>query len=352
MMRRLLILLFFLFSLPAFASPARHAPLKIYTWVDYFPQWLTAAFTEETGIPVIQTFFADNKQLYRGIAVDKQMARFDLVTPSAEMVQQLIAENLLLPFDHKRVSNIRDIDPLFAAHAYDPGCRFSVPMFWGVLGILIDTRVVPEAVSAHIAGYADLWLPELKGKILLPNDLRSLMSVMLLKLGHSVNDTDSEHLNAAMSELESLAPSVIVFDTVDQVEYMSKTSVGVGVVWGKEEYGRKDPDSYWRFIFPKEGSPLWIDTLAVPTSSGNPEAAFLFINFVLRPENLAKLCQGSGYAVASAKAWKKIPAELLHNQVVYPPAELRGSFEPELMLPADIHNNLERRWIKIQNRLN
>ena len=350
MIRLLFSFLLFVFFLPLPAYAVTKTPLKLHVWVTYMPVWLLEDFTRETGIPVHLTFFADNRDLTRKIREEGELLCFDIITPSAETVQELVSEGLLMPLSHEQIPNMKHLDAWFAGFEYDKGFRFSVPLFWGGLGIVIDKRVVPANVSARIVGYKDLWAPELKGKIMLPNDLRSLMSIMLLHLGYSVNDQDASHLEAAMSALEDLCPAVRDFSNVDQLEDLTKLNIAVGVAWANEVFTRDAPDSFFQFIFPKEGSRLWVDALAIPANTPNPEAAHAFINFVLRPQNLARLSETSGYAVASPKAIALLPASLSGNTVVYPREELRSRLEPELMLPSHSLDMIEKRWIKLKNR--
>ena len=345
MVLRLVVAVFLIVCAPVSAHASVQAPLRLHAWVGYFPAWLLDGFTAETGISVVQSFFADNKALYRSITEEGSLRRFDVITPSAEMVQQLASEGLLVPLDRKSMPNAAGVDTWFQELGYDLGGKYSVPLFWGVVGMVIDKKVLPESVALRIKGYKDLWLPELKGLILLPNDFRSLMSIMLLYLGYSVNDRTPEHLEDAMAALESLAPSVRTFDTVDQDESMAKRNTGVGVVWAKEQYACDDVKKRYQFIFPAEGSPAWIDTLAVPVTSASPETAFRFINYVMRTDVLARLGEETGYALTVPAAQALLPKPLRDNTVVYPPLELRRSFEPELMLPA-FTESLEKRWNK------
>lgn len=321
-------------------------PLRIHAWVGYFPSWLVAGFTEETGIPVTQSFFADNNALYRAVTEETAFRRYDLITPSAEMAQRLIGEGLLLPVDKKIAPRAGAVDPWFLELAYDPGARYSVPLFWGVLGLCLDKAVLPPEVALRIKGYKDLWLPELKGLIMLPNDFRSLMSVMLLSLGYSVNDGNAGRLEEAYARLESLAPSVQIYDTVDQEESMARNNTGVGVVWARAFYGTGESERF-SFIFPSEGSPAWIDTMAVPASAERPEQAFQFIDYVLRPEVLARLASEAGWAITVPEARERLDETVRNNPVLYPPLELRRSFEAELMLPGAA-DALEKRWRRLK----
>lgn len=350
MTKRLCLLLLCLVFFPGFARAAHemHPPLRIHAWVDYFPAWLTEAFTKETGIPVQQTFFADNGVLHRNLVEEGALQRYDLITPSGELVETLIQEGRLLPLEKAAIPSLRDMDPWFAGHSYDPGAVYSAPLFWGVLGLLMDKRLVPEEIQPEITGYKDLWRPELKGMLMLPNDFRSVMSVMLLSLGYSVNDPAPGHLEEAMQKLDSLAPSIRMFNTVDQFEGMSLSSVGLGVVWGRELYADPGFAEIFTFIFPEEGSPIWVDTLAVPTTAANPAAAYRFIDFVLRPENLARLSEASGYAVAGLTAKTLTNKKLTSNPAVYPPWRILDKLEVEHALP--LSDSLLKRWITIHNR--
>ena len=347
-MLRFFAVVFLVLLLVPGAAFAAEAPLRLHAWVDYFPAWLHEAFTKETGIPIVQSFFADNKSLHKSLAEQKDIVQYDVVTPSAEMAQQLVAEGLLLELDRRKIPRLADVDPWFADAGYDPGGTFSAALFWGGLGIVIDKRVIAPELAARIGSYADLWLPELRGRLLLPNDFRSLMSVMLLTLGHGVNDF--AHLPEAMEKLESLLPAVRLFDTVDQLESMSRrsTGVGAGVVWAREGYADAEHADMFTFIFAREGSPVWIDTLAVPANAVNPEAAFAFIDFVLRPDILARLGESSGYAVSVAKARALLPEKLRDNPLLYPPEGVRKHFEPELMLPPEA-DELMRQWSRLRD---
>ena len=326
---------------------AEREPLRIHAWVGYFPPWLLSGFTEETGIPVVRTFFADNNALYRAVVDTGLSGPYDLITPSSEMTQRLAGEGLLLPVDKKTAPRVASVDPWFGGMAYDPGGRHSVPLFWGVLCLCIDTAMLPPEVALRVKGYKDLWLPELKGRVLLPNDFRSVMSVMLLCLGYSVNDGNAGHLEEAFALLESLAPSVRTYDTVDQAETMADGSTGVGVVWAGASYLEGEAARRFHLVFPAEGSPTWIDAMAVPLAAQQPREAYLFIDYVLRPEVQARLARETGWSIAVPAARELLAEEVRNNRVLYPPMEVRRSFEPELQLP-EAAAALEKRWHKLK----
>lgn len=345
-----ILLLACLSATPSFACAAGAAQsLRVYSWVNYFPPWLLEAFTAKTGIPVHVTFFADNNDLYRKLKHESMLVAYDVVTPSGEMVQRLASEKLLLPLNKKKILHASDLDPWFNTLPYDLGNNYSLPLFWGVMGLLVDKKVIPPEVEARIQSYNDLWLPEVRGKVVLLNDWRSAMSAMLLSLGYSVNETSPARLEEAMKKLESLAPAVVLYDTVDQQETMLGMSTGLALSWGVERLTVNVPGSRFHFIFPREGSPMWVDAMAVPKNSAMPDAAFALINFVLQPENLARLSTETGYAIAGKKAQALVPESLRNNSAVYPPRAMRHTLEVETMLPPDTAAAMEKRWQKMKN---
>ncbi len=332
------------------AEPAQQAkPLRVQAWVGYMPEWLTTAFTRETGIPVRVTFFSENENLYRSVAGPEPMGAYDLITPSGEMAQRMAGEGLLMPLPAERMPNTRDVAPWLTRLAYDKGNAYSLPLLYGILGLVIDTHEVPPALASRITGYKDLWLPELAGKIMLPNDFRSTMSFLLLTLGYSVNEQSPERLKAALDKLATLVPAVAAYDSVDQEDTFAINRIAVAVCWGMERFA--DKGGRYRFVFPVEGSPLWVDAVAVPKNAHNPEAAYAFINFLFRPDNLARFSRELGYAVAGQKAVTMVPQALRENPAVYPPENLRHKLEAETMLPESVEAPLRNRWNKLKSGL-
>lgn len=336
-----------LFTLPGVAAAA-NAPLRICAWVNYVPEWLVDEFSRETQIPVRASFFSESEALYRRVKGESGEPLCDVITPSGELVQRMKSEDMLLPLSASTVPNLQNIDPWFTRLAYDEGNTRSVPLFWGGLGIIIDKKVIPPEVAARIGGYADLWLPELHGKIMLPNDFRSLISIMLLTRHYSVNTQDPKQLEEAFAALETLAPAVGAYDSVDQEDTVAKLTIGVGVSWISERL-LKEPERY-TVVVPREGSPIWVDTLAIPKNSPKAATAASFIDFMLRPRNLARLSKETGYAVACKEAVSLLPESLRNNTAIYPPERLLHKLEVEAMLPP-FAARYEKRWIRLKSGL-
>ena len=337
-----LLIFAFLALFPLNASPAAENALRVYAWPGYFPPWLTDAFHEETGIRVTQTVITDNSPLVEAAR------EADVITPSAEMVQLLISNGLLTQLDKSRLPGLRGMDPWFAEMGYDQGFSYSVPLFWGALYMGVNEQRLPPGFAERIRGFKDLSLPELRGRILLPDDYRSLMSVSLLALGYTVNDFTPQFLDEASRTAEELVEAACRLDTATRPGRLAAPEVAVCVAWGNAELGHMIRDDGWRFFLAHEGSPVWIDAMAIPEGAVNVEGAYKFIDFVLRQEVLSRLANESGYAIASDEALKLLPEERRNNTVVFPPSLLRPLLEPELMLPAELNDVYYERWRKMR----
>jgi len=136
--------------------------LTVYNWGDYIDEDLIAKFEDETGVKVIYQTFDSNEAMLTKIA--QGGTTFDVAVPSDYTISKMREENLLLPLDKSKIPNLKDIDPKFMNLSFDPNNEYSVPYFWGTVGIVYN----PELVTGKtFESWADLWSPDLRNQILL-----------------------------------------------------------------------------------------------------------------------------------------------------------------------------------------
>ncbi len=334
-----LLAVFFLHAPTTFAG---NGSLQVYTWVSYMPEWVVEEFNRETGVEINFTYFASNEIMLANM--EKGGFSYDIVTPSGEFVPKLKEAGLLHSLDHRRLPGISNLMPRLAHNNYDPGCQYSLPLLWGVVGLIVNNKLIDPG---KVNSYADLWNQELSGRIMLPNDLRSTMSIMLLSLGYSINDKDPAHIKEAFGRLKKLAPNVQTFNTVDALEAMEENKVAVGVSWNQIGFFEKANKERYTFVLPAEGMPIWVDTIAIPANAKNLDAAYKFLEFILRPDVAARLSQDSGYSTPNQEAWGKLDEDVRNNRCLYPEEELLNKMEMETPLPPDLLPALERDWNKL-----
>jgi spermidine/putrescine transport system substrate-binding protein len=272
--------------------------------------------------------YDSNEALYAKIKMVDAKG-YDLIVPSTDYVARMRQEGLLMPLDKGRLSNLGNLDPKLMNKPFDPDNTYSVPYMWGSTAIAVNSKD-PDAAS--VATYADLWKPELKGKLLLPNDMRGVLGMGLKRLGHSLNEADPAKVGQACDLLAPLMASVRVFDSDSPKQALLNNEVQVAVLWNGEAYIAAGENPDIRYVYPREGYSLWVDNLCIPANAVNVENALIFIDYLLRPEVAAFICQEMGYSTPNLAAKAILPEEVRTNPIIYPsPEEMDlGEFETDL----------------------
>ncbi|BDQ37069.1 putrescine-binding periplasmic protein [Pseudodesulfovibrio nedwellii] len=323
-------------------SYAENEELFLYIWSEYLPDEIVENFTQETGIKVHISNYDSNEAMLTKIKLAGQ--GYDLIVPSSDYVGLMRRENLLLPLDKSKLSNFTNLSSAFVDQPFDPDNTFSVPYMWGSTSIIVNTGTLG---SAAIESIADLWKPEMDGRLILPNDMRDVFSVALKLLGYSVNETDPAHLEEAYQKLKILFPRVRAFDSDSPKQALLSDEVSVGVVWNGEAYIANTENPNIQYIYPPEGFSLWMDSLCIPKGAKNLDEAHAFLNYLLRPDVAAALSTEMGYSTPNAKAMDLIPEEIRTNPIVYPTeAEIQhGEFQDYLGEALKMYNDY---WVKLK----
>ncbi|MDR3088331.1 MAG: extracellular solute-binding protein [Desulfobulbaceae bacterium] len=309
------LLLAFMSVFSAAPAGAADQELSLFIWSEYLPEEVVSAFSRETGIKVTVATYDSNEAMRAALKQDKNKNRYDLIVPSSDYVGLLAAEGLLQPLNHNQVPLLAGIDRKFLDKGFDPGNTYSVPYLWGSTIIVVNTRLVG---AGTVNTLADLWKPELRGKLLLPNDPREVLGLGLEAIGYSINEKDPGRLAAAYNKVKKLMPAVKLFDSDSPKEKLLSGEAAVGVMWSGEAFivGNEDPDIH--IIYPSEGFILWVDSLCIPKNATHVEAAHRFINYLLEPEVAAAISMETGYSTPNSKAMTYIDPGVRNNPVVYP----------------------------------
>jgi spermidine/putrescine transport system substrate-binding protein len=312
--------------------------LTIFNWGDYIDADLVDKFEQETGIKVIYETFDSNEAMMTKI--EQGGTAYDIAVPSEYAIEKMKEEDLLLPVDHSKIPNLKYIDQRFMDLPFDPGNEYSIPYFWGTVGILYNSDILGDK---KITSWNDLWDPELKNQILLIDGAREVMGMGLNSLHYSLNDKNRDHLVEAKQKLDSLTPNIkaIVGDEIRML--MENDEAGIGVVWSgtaQELMWEKDNLEY---VLPEEGSNLWFDNMVIPKTAKNPEAAHQFMNFILDPENAAQNTEYVGYSTPNKEALKYMDEETISDERFYPDEEMTARLE--------VYENLGKRMLAYYNEL-
>jgi spermidine/putrescine transport system substrate-binding protein len=333
-----LILLFTISRMNAAQGFSSGNTLTIFNWGDYIDETLIERFEKETGVKVIYETFDSNEAMMTKI--EQGGTTYDIAVPSEYMIDKMRQEKLLIPLDHSKLPNLKNIDERFMDLPFDPGNKYSVPYFWGTVGIVYNPTMLD---GIEFDSWNDLWDTRLKNEILLIDGAREVIGMGLNSLGYSLNDTNKDHLREAKKKLDSLTPNIKAIVGDENRMLLENKEAAIGLVWSGVASEIMFENEDLEYVVPKEGSNLWFDNMVIPKTAKNVEAAHQFINFILDAEVAAQNTEYVYYSTPNKEALQHMPEEMVNDQRFYPPAELTEKLE--------VYENLGKKNLAYYNEL-
>lgn len=324
-MKKLLCLLFLLPSL-VFAKDDR--VLNVYAWAGEIPDSIVQQFEKETGIKVNISTYENNEIMYAKLRVSKNPG-YDIILPYSSFVDRMRKQDLLEPLDKSKLTNFKNINPVFLNQSFDPNTNYSVPFLWGITGIFVNNEYYD---AKHIKKWNNLWKHEYRNQLMLLDDMRDVFSMALISLGYSSNEENPEHIKQAYEKLTELMKNVKLFSSDTITSIMIDEDATVGMAWNGDVYKASLENPHLIFVYPQEGFSMWVDNLSILKSAPHKDAAHQFINFLLRPEIAERISILSGYPTANLAGQKLLPKEMRDNPIIYPSKEImkHGEFATDI----------------------
>jgi len=271
----LLVLLGMLFSA---CARFKSTEVNLYAWSEYIPQALLDGFAKETGIKVNYDTYSSNEELLAKLQAGA--SGYDVIIPSDYTVAIMINQKLLDELVITKIPNFANIDENFKNREFDPGNKYSVPYQWGTTGLAINRTLVTQPITK----WADLWASDYNGKLVMLDDEREVIGMVLNVLGYDRNTTNEAELEEAKVKLLELMPNIRVFDSDSPKTALLTGDVWMGLVWNGEAAIAHAENSSIDYICPEEGCGFWVDNLAIPKGAPHKDAALALINYILKPE--------------------------------------------------------------------
>lgn len=284
-------------------GPYKGQTLKVYNWGEYTGENAIAMFEEKTGAQVIMDNFDSNEQMYIKVANGEP---YDVLLPSDYMVQRLIQENRLRKLDKDKLTCMDELSEGVKNLPYDSANEYSVPYFWGNVGIVYDkTKVSLKDLEKE--GFAIFQNPRYKGETYLYDSERDSFMMALKSLGYSMNTSDEGELQEAFQWLEKCVintrPEIVTDEIIDN---MAQGRKALGIMYsGDAAYVMaENPDM--GFYMPESGTNLWSDAMVINKNSTNPELAHEFINFMVSYEGALDNAGYVGYTPSNKAAFEEL----------------------------------------------
>jgi spermidine/putrescine transport system substrate-binding protein len=303
-------------ALPALGRPgmAQSGQVNVYNWDTYIGETTLDDFTDATGIAVRYDLFASNEELFAKLREGNP--GYDVIFPSNDFVERMIAADMLLPLDHAKIPNIGNIDPAFADPAFDPGLRHSVPYFWGTVGLGYRASAAdPKTLAELFEGDA------YTGRIALLNSIDTILAA-LKYLGYSLNTKNPAEIEQAAAALIQIKPKIKSFAPDTGQDLLIAGEVDVCLEYNGDVLQVMEEDDDLSYVVPREGSLLWEDTMCIAKGAPNPDNAHAFINFILDAPVHGAIAEYIRYPCPNAAALEFIPEADRDDPAMYPPREV------------------------------
>ena len=288
------------------ALPYAGQTLHVYNWGEYTGENIISNFEEMTGATVVMENFDSNEQMYIKVANGEA---YDILVPSDYMIQRLIDEDLLQELDYSQLDNMEELNDAVLGLPYDPDNDYSIPYFWGTVGIVYDTTKV-ELEDLEREGYNIFLDEKYRGDIYLYDSERDSFMMALKALGYSMNtEEESEILQAydwLVQCVQTMEPEIVTDEIIDN---MAQGRKALGLIYSGDAAYVMSENEDMGFYMPESGTNLWSDAMVIPKNARNPELAHEFISYVCSYEGAYDNSGYVGYTSPNLQVMEDLSGE-------------------------------------------
>lgn len=280
--------------------------LHVYNWGEYTGENILANFEEQTGATVIMELFDSNEQMYIKVANGEA---YDILVPSDYMIQRLIQEDLLQKLDQDKLTCMDLLAKDVKGLPYDPKNEYSVPYFWGTVGIVYDKTKVDEN-DLKEQGFNIFLNEKYKGDIYLYDSERDSFMMALKALGYSMNTENEQEIQEAYDWLvqcvQTMEPEIVTDEIIDN---MAQGRKAMGLIYSGDAAYVMSENENMGFYMPENGTNIWSDAMVIPKNAKNPDLAHAFINYVSDYEGAYDTSSYVGYTSANEEVMSVLSGE-------------------------------------------
>lgn len=335
----LLVLICFVVTMMFCGCGDQRPTLKVYNAGKYIDPSVIDEFEEQYGCRVIYDEFDSNESMYVQVANDAYT--YDVVVPSDYMIDRLLQEDRLVKLDKSLIPNIANVDQTYLNPVYDENNDYSVPYMVGTVGIMYNKSL---NIDEKDVSWNMIFDEKYKGQIFMLDSVRDALGVALVKLGYSMNETDSAKLEEAKNLLIKQKSIVQAYITDEMVD---KMIAGEGLMTlaysGEAAYAMGQSDEL-TYAVPKEGSNKWSDSFVVLKTGKQQQLAMEFINFMCQPEIAQRNMAETGYV---SPVLGTSPEFETDTEVYYPSAETLAKCEA-FVYSAEVAEKYTDLWAYVQ----
>ncbi|MEN9895411.1 MAG: hypothetical protein RIR97_1263 [Pseudomonadota bacterium] len=346
-------------ALVSSASYAADKVVNIYNWSDYIDKTVLDDFTKETGIKVVYDVFDTNELLETKLLAGG--SGYDIVVPSANFLERQIAAGVFQKLDKSKLPNLKNMWDMISERVAvsDPGNQYAIDYMWGTTGIGYNVNKVKEVLGTDEKPSWDIvFKPELAAKfkdcgITFLDAPQEMISAGLNYLGLDPNSTNPEELQKVEDMYMAVRPFIRKFNSSEYIEGLANGDLCVAVGYSGDMFQARDRAEEAKngvtvdYSIPTQGAQMWFDMMAIPADAPHVEEAHAFLDYMMRPEVIAKSSNFVFYANGNKASQEFVDKAILEDSAIYPPESTMEKLYVLKALDAKTQRLYTRSWTKV-----
>lgn len=340
-------------------TSAQERVVNVYNWSDYIDESILEDFTKETGIKVVYDVYDSNEVLETKLLAGG--SGYDVVSPTGEFLARQIQAGVFQKLDKSKLPNLKNMWDVIEKNTamYDPDNAYSINYMWGTTGLGYNVAKVKEALGIdRIESWDVLFDPEKAAKladcgIYVLDTPTDVLRAALNYLGLDPNTTDQDELQKAGDVLLAVRPYIRKFHSSEYINALANGDICLAIGYSGDVFQARDRAAEANngvevaYAIPQGGAQMWFDQMAIPADAKNVEEAHEFLNFIMRPDVIAKASNFTVYANGNLASQEFIDEEIINDPAVYPDEAIMSKLFTVLPFDPKTQRFVTRLWTKI-----
>lgn len=322
--------------------------LNVFNWGEYISDGtdgsmdINEVFTELTGIKINYLFYDSNETMYAKLKSGG--VSYDIIIPSDYMIQRLISEDMLEKLDFSQLDNYKNISDEYKNLYFDPNNEYSVPYSVGMVGMIYNETMVDEELDS----WGAMWDEKYKNNVLTFNNPRDAFGIAQFYLGQDINSTNKADWDKAAEKLKEQKPILQSYVMDEVFDKMEGEEAAIAPYYAGDYLSMAANNENLKFVYPKEGTNIFVDSICVPKGAQNFDAAMLYINFLLEAQIALQNAEYIYYATPNAAVLELDEYSLKDNEYLYPAEDQKPKTEYFHDLDPEIRSYYEKLWEEVK----
>ncbi|HHZ07639.1 MAG TPA: polyamine ABC transporter substrate-binding protein [Rhizobiales bacterium] len=309
---------------------AQEKVVNVYNWSDYIDESIIEDFTKETGIKVVYDVFDSNEILETKLLAGG--TGYDIVVPTGAFLARQIEAGVFQKLDKSKLPNLANMWDVVSERTakYDPGNDYSINYMWGTVGIGYNVKKVQEALGIEKVDSWDVFFnPEKLSKladcgVYVLDSPSDILPTTFKYLGIDPESTSPDDFAKAEEALMKIRPFIRKFHSSEYINALANGDICLAVGWSGDVFQARDRAAeadqgvVVDYVVPKEGAEMWFDQMAIPADAKHVEEAHVFLNYLMKPEVIAKASNYVYYANGNKASQAFIEKDILEDPAIYP----------------------------------